>query len=60
VRRYAARRDSNEPALLANVEPLGGFWIAAPPKYEQHRAGYEQDRTGHTMRLLARTPWRRP
>jgi hypothetical protein len=31
MRRYAARRDSNEPALLANVEPLGGFWIPAPP-----------------------------
>jgi hypothetical protein len=31
VRRYAARRDTNEPGLLANVEPLGGFWLQAGP-----------------------------
>lgn len=25
------RRDSNEPALLRSVEPLGGFWLPTGP-----------------------------
>jgi hypothetical protein len=29
--RYAARRDANEPALLASVEALGGLWLPAGP-----------------------------
>jgi hypothetical protein len=31
VKRYAARRDSNEASLLACVEPLGGFWLPTGP-----------------------------
>lgn len=29
--RYAARRDSNESAILTSVEPLNGLWIPGGP-----------------------------
>jgi hypothetical protein len=31
MRRYAARRDSNEAQILSVVEPLGGFWLPTGP-----------------------------
>jgi hypothetical protein len=38
--------------------------VTAPREYEQHRAGeareLDQRRTGHALRLMATTPWRRP
>jgi len=69
VRRYANRRDANESAILTCVEPLGGFWIAAPPfdgwlwdrsawrlceVKDPRREGWRSEFTDEQVKLLAR------